>query len=65
MSAVALGIPSLDDEDELLEWLANNDTDTMSCLDCEPTRSLPDLRMHASQSVAISANQRQSAPIIA
>ena len=40
MSAVALGIPSLDDEDELLAWLADNDTDTIACgvaacLDCD------------------------------
>ena len=40
-AAVALGVPSLADEDELLEWLADNDTDTIacgvatSCLDCD------------------------------
>ena len=40
-AAVALGIPSLADEDELLEWLADNDVDTIACsvatncLDCD------------------------------
>ena len=40
-AAVALGIPSIADEDELLEWLADNDADTIacgvatSCLDCD------------------------------
>ena len=38
---MALGIPTIDDENELLEWLADNDTDTIacgvatSCLDCD------------------------------
>ena len=40
MGAVAANIPSLAEEDELLEWLAEHDTDTVAfgvagyCLDC-------------------------------